>query len=84
MEETEAASKAQLTMATLKVTARSVIVLRTRLANSQISAVDEMTFQRIDRSLTFVTISHADEYKSAGFAAHTISDNVDVRDGAVC
>jgi hypothetical protein len=43
-----------------------------------------MTSQLIDRSLAFVTISHSDECKTSGFAAHAISYNVNLSDGAVC
>jgi len=68
---------------TLKSTACSVIVLWTRLIHSQIAAVDGMTSQLTDRSLAFVTISHSDECKTSGFAAHAIGYNVNVSDGAV-
>ena len=70
-------------MTTLKSTACSVIVLWTRLIHSQIAAVDGMTSQLIDRSLAFVTISHSDECKTSGLAAHAIGYNVNVSDGAV-
>jgi hypothetical protein len=74
---------AELATPTLKRTASTVIILRTSLTHTQVSAVNGMTFQRGDSSLAFVTIAHSDEGKTTGFAAQAIGYNVNISDGAV-
>ena len=73
----------KLATVSLKSTASAAIVLRACLIDSQITAINGMTFQRIDSSLAFVTISHSDECKSSRAAAHSIGDDMNVGDGAV-
>jgi hypothetical protein len=73
----------ELAAATFKITAWAVVVLWTCLAHTQIPAVNGMTFERVDSSLALVSISHSDEGKTPGFAAHSIGYNMNVSDGAV-
>ena len=74
---------AKLAPATLRRTASTVIIFRTSLTHIQLSAVNGMTFQGVDSSLSFVAISHSDECETAGFAGHAIGYNMNLSDGAV-